>query len=66
MDGAAPMHRAAEHGHEARVRLLLEKGAGIMVETRSGYMALLFAAEKWKQRVRTAAAREWGSCDDER
>ncbi|ORY63953.1 uncharacterized protein BCR38DRAFT_474519 [Pseudomassariella vexata] len=43
--GRTPLSRAAEGGHEAVVRLLLEKGADIEAQDKEGWRPLLWAAE---------------------
>jgi ankyrin repeat protein len=45
------MLRAAEKGHEAVVRLLLEKGADLNAKTRDGKTALHLAAEEGHETV---------------
>jgi hypothetical protein len=61
-DGQTTLHLAAENGHKAEVRLLLEHKADVNAKTMSGKMALYLAAAagaqgrcrredcKWKDR----------------
>jgi ankyrin repeat protein len=42
---------AAEEGHEAVVKLLLEKGAELEAKDSSGWTALIWAAEKGHEAV---------------
>ena len=50
-DGRAPLSWAAENGHEAVVRLLLDKGADIESKNDSGQTPLSWAAENRHEAV---------------
>jgi ankyrin repeat protein len=50
-EGYSALHEAAEEGHEAVVRLLLEKGAEIDAKCLQGKTAEQLAADKGHQAV---------------
>lgn len=50
-DGRTPLSWAAENGHEAAVRLLVEKGADLESKDRSGQAPLLWAAKNGHEAV---------------
>ena len=44
-DGSTPLHRAADRGHEATVRLLIDRGAAVSAADEDGWTPLLRAAD---------------------
>jgi ankyrin repeat protein len=50
-DGQTAVHNAAGDGHEAVVRLLLEKEVDFEARNKDGKTALHIAAEKWHGEV---------------
>ena len=49
--GRTPLIYAAQSGHEALVRLLLERGADVEAKDRGGETALIYAAESGHEAV---------------
>ena len=50
-DGETLLHRAADFGHVDVVRLLLDEGVGIAVQTRFGKTAMQLAASRGHQSI---------------